>query len=333
MFPSPIFVSSDPRVARAPRICPRHLEFGVHSVSLERSGRENLFSSVADLPTHRLTRSRASGATTGDAPRARRSAPHLLDIDQARRRPLRRITLSARLRRQRDTHGSLLPRRDVPARLRQRCHDARGPRPRASRLGLRARSPRGRLTRASLPHVFRTITSPRLGLRPRRRRPLPRRHLRRERHRPRGGQGHAQVAEVWTWLNYEKKMQTVDSAEAVAMMKKGAVFLDVRFEPDYEKWSVPGSVHVPYVTGGVLAKLRLPGFKKKNVDFVSQVEAAIPNKKTKIILACIWGGSLVREPPKNRGLTDDTKGAGEPSGERLSSIRLGTPTCTTCTEA
>ena len=45
--------------------------------------------------------------------------------------------------------------------------------------------------------------------------------------------------EVWTWLNYEKKMQTVDSAEAVAMMKKGAVFLDVRFEPDYEKWSVP----------------------------------------------------------------------------------------------
>ena len=73
-------------------------------------------------------------------------------------------------------------------------------------------------------------------------------------------------------------------------------------------------------------------FKKKNVDFVSQVEAAIPNKKTKIILACIWGGSLVREPPKNRGLTDDTKGAGA-FRERLSSIRLGTPTCTTCTEA
>lgn len=78
--------------------------------------------------------------------------------------------------------------------------------------------------------------------------------------------------EVWSWLNDEKRMQTIDSREAVKMMKRGAVLLDVRFEPDYEKWSVPGSVHVPYVTGGVLAKMRLPGFKKKNVDFVSQVE-------------------------------------------------------------
>ena len=237
-----------------------------------------------------------------------------MDIDQARRRPLRRITLSARLRRQRDTHGSLLPRRDVPARLRQRCHDARGPRPRASRLGLRARSPRGRLTRASLPHVFRTITSPRTVSVRAAGTPSPVGTSDANDIVPGVGKGMPKWPEVWTWLNYEKKMQTVDSAEAVAMMKKGAVFLDVRFEPDYEKWSVPGSVHVPYVTGGVLAKLRLPGFKKKNVDFVSQVEAAIPNKKTKIILACIWGGSLVREPPKNRGLTDDTKGAGEPSG-------------------
>jgi hypothetical protein len=47
-------------------------------------------------------------------------------------------------------------------------------------------------------------------------------------------------------------------------------------------------VHVPYVDGGFLAKLRLPGFKKKNQDFVTQVEAAIPDKKTKIVLACIW---------------------------------------------
>ena len=58
---------------------------------------------------------------------------------------------------------------------------------------------------------------------------------------------------------------------------------------------MPGSVHVPYVTGGILAKMRLPGFKKKNTDFVSQVEEAIPDKNTKIILACIWGGSLGEE--------------------------------------
>jgi len=86
------------------------------------------------------------------------------------------------------------------------------------------------------------------------------------------GKGMPKWPEVWSWLNDEKRMQTIDSREAVKMMNRGAVLLDVRFEPDYEKWSVPGSVHVPYVTGGVLAKMRLPGFKKKNVDFVSQVE-------------------------------------------------------------
>ena len=60
--------------------------------------------------------------------------------------------------------------------------------------------------------------------------------------------------------------------------------------------------------------MRLPGFKRKNEDFVRLVREAIPDKRTKIIVACIWGGSLVREPPKNRGLTDDTKGAGSLPG-------------------
>ena len=132
------------------------------------------------------------------------------------------------------------------------------------------------------------------------------------------GKGMPKWPEVWLWLNEEKRMRTLDSAEAAKMCfgggKRNAVLLDVRFEPDYEKWSIPGSVHVPYVTGGVLAKMRLPGFKKKNVDFVSQVERLVPDKNTEIVLACIWGGSLVREPPKNRGLTDDTKGAGSLPG-------------------
>ena len=47
-----------------------------------------------------------------------------------------------------------------------------------------------------------------------------------------------------------------------------------------------------------------------------QVERLVPDKNTEIVLACIWGGSLVREPPKNRGLTDDTKGAGSCRGVR-----------------
>jgi rhodanese-related sulfurtransferase len=128
------------------------------------------------------------------------------------------------------------------------------------------------------------------------------------------GKGMPKWPEVWRWLNEEKKMQTLDSLDCQKLVRKGAVLLDVRFEPDYEKWSIPGSVSVPYVTGGFLAKLRLPGFKKKNADFVRMVEAQIPDKKTKIVLACIWGGSLTREPPKNRGLTDNTKGGGSLPG-------------------
>ena len=128
------------------------------------------------------------------------------------------------------------------------------------------------------------------------------------------GKGMPKWPEVWRWLNEEKKMQTLDSLDCQKLVREGAVLLDVRFEPDYEKWSIPGSVSVPYVTGGFLAKLRLPGFKKKNADFVRMVEAQIPDKKTKIVLACIWGGSLTREPPKNRGLTDNTKGGGSLPG-------------------
>jgi|TARA_B110000503_G_scaffold70383_1_gene109507 rhodanese-related sulfurtransferase len=128
------------------------------------------------------------------------------------------------------------------------------------------------------------------------------------------GKGMPKWPEVWRWLNEEKKMQTLDSLDCQKLVREGAVLLDVRFEPDYEKWTIPGSVSVPYVTGGFLAKLRLPGFKKKNADFVRMVEAQIPDKKTKIVLACIWGGSLTREPPKNRGLTDNTKGGGSLPG-------------------
>ena len=65
-------MSSDPsRRARA-RICPRHLDSACTQSSLwsEAVGK-NLFSSVADLPTHRLTRSRARRAPQPATPRAR----------------------------------------------------------------------------------------------------------------------------------------------------------------------------------------------------------------------------------------------------------------------
>ncbi|OUS42911.1 Rhodanese-like domain-domain-containing protein [Ostreococcus tauri] len=124
-------------------------------------------------------------------------------------------------------------------------------------------------------------------------------------------------AREWRLIHKELKtkyrMPTVSSAECAKMMRQGgkpATLLDVRFGPDFEQWAVPGSVSVPYVEGGILAKLRLPGFKKVNARFVDDVERAIPDKTTKIILCDIWGGSLEREPPENKSFTDPTKGAG-----------------------
>ena len=123
-------------------------------------------------------------------------------------------------------------------------------------------------------------------------------------------------AREWRLVHAELKkkyrMPTVSASECVRMMRgrERATLVDVRFAPDFEQWSVPGSVSVPYVEGGFLAKLRLPGFKTVNPRFVEDVEAKIPDKTTKIILCDIWGGSLERDPPENKSFTDPTKGAG-----------------------
>jgi len=112
-------------------------------------------------------------------------------------------------------------------------------------------------------------------------------------------------------LRTKYKMRTVSSEEAIALCAKGkGVIVDVRFAPDHAMWAIPGSVSAPYVEGGILAKLRLPGFKKVNTRFVEDVEAKFPDKKTKIVLCDVWGGSLEREPPANKSFTDDTKGMG-----------------------
>ena len=60
---------------------------------------------------------------------------------------------------------------------------------------------------------------------------------------------------------------------------------------------------MPYVTGGVLAKMRLPGFKRKNEDFVRLVREAIPDKRTKII-------------PRASGRVADARAAQEPRPHR-----------------
>ena len=129
------------------------------------------------------------------------------------------------------------------------------------------------------------------------------------------GSGAREWRRIHAELREKYKMQTVSAKECVQMMaRQRAVLLDVRFQPDYEQWSVPGSVSVPYVSGGILAKMRLPGFKKVNANFVEDVERALPDKTTKIILCDIWGGSLETQPPENKSFTDPTKGAGSLPG-------------------
>ena len=124
------------------------------------------------------------------------------------------------------------------------------------------------------------------------------------------GPGAREWRRIHKELKTKYKMRTVGSAECAQMMRQNAVLLDVRFEPDFEQWSVPGSVSCPYVDGGILAKLRLPGFKKVKANFVDEVEALVPDKNTKIIMCDIWGGSLERDPSENKSFTDATKGAG-----------------------
>lgn len=116
---------------------------------------------------------------------------------------------------------------------------------------------------------------------------------------------------IHTELKSGYKMKTVSSAECVRMMaREKATLVDVRFGPDFEQWSVPGSVSVPYVEGGILAKMRLPGFKKVKANFVDEFERVVPDVNAKIVLCDIWGGSLEQDPPSNKSFTDPTKGAG-----------------------
>lgn len=126
------------------------------------------------------------------------------------------------------------------------------------------------------------------------------------------GPGAREWVQIHAELKRGYKMKTVSSVEAIKLTANGkGVLLDVRFAPDYAQWAIPGSMSVPYVEGGFLASaLRLPGFKKVNPRFVDDVERVIPDKRTKIVLMDIWGGSLEADPPTNKSFTDPTKGAG-----------------------
>lgn len=111
---------------------------------------------------------------------------------------------------------------------------------------------------------------------------------------------------VWpvmhTYLT-SKKLKSVDQDQALALMKKGAVLIDVRLGEDYVKEHADKSISVPLfrITAGdetwdkikrvVMAGLAMRP-TERDPDFVKNVEKAVGNKRKKLILMCTIGGTL-----------------------------------------
>lgn len=97
-------------------------------------------------------------------------------------------------------------------------------------------------------------------------------------------------------------MLAVYTPQAVALMKKGAILLDVRLGMDFESEHAAGAVNVPLfrLTAGdgtwdkvkrvVMAGLNMRP-TERDPDFVRNVEATI-GKRKKIIVMCSVGGTL-----------------------------------------
>jgi len=87
------------------------------------------------------------------------------------------------------------------------------------------------------------------------------------------------------------------------MMKKGAVLLDVRLGVDFESQHAAGAINVPIfrLTAGdsnwdKFKKVVMAGLNmrptERDPDFVKKVEAAVGNKRKKVIVMCTVGGTL-----------------------------------------
>lgn len=106
------------------------------------------------------------------------------------------------------------------------------------------------------------------------------------------------------YLTTKKKLKSVNQDEALVLMRKGAILIDVRLGLDYAKEHAEGSVSVPLfrLTAGneiwdnikrvVMASLNMRP-TERDPDFVKNVEKVVGgNKKKKIILMCSIGGTL-----------------------------------------
>ena len=100
-----------------------------------------------------------------------------------------------------------------------------------------------------------------------------------------------------------KKLKSVNQDETLALMKKGAILIDVRLGEDFEKEHAKGAISVPLfrITAGdetwdkikrvVMAGLAMRP-TERDPDFIKNIEKAVGNKRKKIIVMCTIGGTL-----------------------------------------
>ena len=77
-------------------------------------------------------------------------------------------------------------------------------------------------------------------------------------------------------------IRKVTPEEAVELLEKGYVYLDVRSEPEFEQGHVPGAFNVPLMHLG-------PGGLSPNAEFMQVVESAF-GKDEKLLVGCRSGG-------------------------------------------
>lgn len=107
---------------------------------------------------------------------------------------------------------------------------------------------------------------------------------------------------MWDYLN-RKGLKQVEEEAAVALVKKGALIVDVRLAGDFQSEHIVGAVSVPMFrrtagNGGwdkvkrfVMGSLAMTA-TERDPDFLENFQAAVKNKRTQVIVTCTVGGTL-----------------------------------------
>ncbi len=77
-------------------------------------------------------------------------------------------------------------------------------------------------------------------------------------------------------------IKSVTPEEAVALLKEGYVYVDVRSEPEFEAGHVPGALNVPLLHQG-------PGGMTPNPEFLTVMQQAF-SADEKLVIGCKAGG-------------------------------------------